>query len=61
MTLETKPAVKDHKFRTANLNLWPAPKESGKPLKVLEEGGKVAVTGVEKAGFAQILYAGQVR
>ena len=61
VTLERKPAVKDHKFRTANLNLWPAPKESGKPLKILEEGGKVAVTGVRKAGFAEILYAGQVR
>jgi len=61
VTLARKPPVKDHKFRTANLNLWPAPKESGKPLKVLEEGGKVAVTGAEKAGFAQILYAGQVR
>ncbi len=61
VTLERKPAVKDHKFRTANLNLWPAPKESGKPLKILEEGGKVAITGVRKAGFAEILYAGQVR
>lgn len=61
VTLEPKPPVKDRKFRTANLNLWPAPKESGKPLKVLKEGGKVGVTGVEKAGFAQILYAGQVR
>jgi hypothetical protein len=61
VTLERKPAVKDHKFRTANLNLWPAPEESGKPLKILEEGGKVAVTGVRKAGFAEILYGGQVR
>jgi hypothetical protein len=61
VTLEKKPEVKDHKFRTANLNLWPAPKEAGKPLKILEEGGKVAVTGVKKAGFAEILYAGQVR
>lgn len=61
VTLQRKPPVKDHKFRTANLNLWPAPQEKGEPLKVLEEGGKVAVTGVEKAGFAQILYGGQVR
>jgi hypothetical protein len=61
VTLERKPEVKDRKWRTADLNLWPAPEESGKPLKILEEGGKVAVTGVEKAGYAQILYAGQVR
>lgn len=61
VTLKRKPPIKDHKFRTANLNLWPAPKESGRPLTVLSEGGKVAVTGVRKAGFAQILHAGQVR
>ena len=56
-----KPDVTDHKYRTAALNLWPAPREKGKPLNVLPSGGKVAVTGVRKAGFAQILYAGQVR
>jgi hypothetical protein len=61
VTLKKKPAVKDHLFRTANLNLWPAAAEKGKPLKVLQKGGKVAVTGVRRAGFAQILYDGQVR
>jgi hypothetical protein len=61
VTLREKPDVKDHEYRTAALNLWPAPREKGKPLDVLPSGGKVAVTGLKKAGFAQILYGGQVR
>ena len=61
VTLHEKPEVKDHKWLTAPLNLWPAPKEQGKPLTVLAEGGQVAVTGARKAGFAQILRGGQVR
>jgi SH3 domain-containing protein len=61
VTLREKPDVTDHKFRTVALNLWPAPREKGKPLDVLPSGGKVAVTGVKKSGFAQILYGGQVR
>jgi hypothetical protein len=61
VTLKKKPKVKDRQFMTAPLNLWPAPKETGKPLDVLKKGRKVATTGVEKAGFAQILYAGQIR
>lgn len=61
VTIKKKPHVTDHEFRTAPLNLWPTPREKGKPLSVLPEGGKVATTGVKKAGFAQILYSGQVR
>jgi hypothetical protein len=61
VTLREKPDVTDHKYRTAALNLWPTPREKGKPLDVLPSGGKVAVTGVRKSGFAQILYSGQVR
>ncbi|MGA8210211.1 MAG: SH3 domain-containing protein [Nocardioidaceae bacterium] len=61
VTLRKKPAVKAHKFRTAPLNLWTAPREKGKPLAVLPRGGKVAVTGVRKARFAQILHGGQLR
>jgi hypothetical protein len=61
VTLQKKPAVKAHLYRTAPLNLWPQPKEKGHPITVLKSGGTVAATGVRKAGFAQILYAGQVR
>jgi hypothetical protein len=61
VTLHKKPDVTDHMYRTAPLNLWPSPREKGKPLDVLPAGGKVAVTGVRKSGFARILYAGEVR
>jgi hypothetical protein len=61
VTLQEKPKITDHKWLTAPLNLWPEPKERGKPLTVLAEGGQVAVTGARKAGFAQILRGGQIR
>ncbi len=61
VTLKVKPKVTDRKFMTAPLNLWAAPREKGKPLQVLHKGGKVGITGVRKRGFAQILFAGQVR
>jgi hypothetical protein len=61
VTLKKKPEVRDHEFRTAALNLWPAPKATGKPLAVLKKGGQVAMTGVRKNGFAQILHDGKLR
>ena len=61
VTLKAKPKVVDHEYRTANLNLWPTPRDKGKPLAVLKEGGWVAVTGVGRSGFAQILHDGQIR
>jgi hypothetical protein len=61
VTLQAMPKVKDRKYMTAPLNLWPDPAEKGKPLDVLEKGGKVAVTGVVHQGFAQIVYDDQVR
>ncbi len=61
VTLQEKPEVKDREFMTADLNLWPAPREKGKPLAVLSEGGTVALTGVTSRGFAQILRGGQLR
>ncbi len=61
VTLKQKPKVEDREFMTSALNLWPAPREKGKPLDVLKAGRKVATTGVRKAGFAQILYGGQIR
>jgi hypothetical protein len=61
VTLQPKPVVKDHEYMTSNLNLWAVPREKGKPLDVLDQGDTVAVTGVVKSGFAQILHDGQVR
>ncbi|MEP7090724.1 MAG: mucin-2 protein [Nocardioidaceae bacterium] len=61
VTLHTMPKVEDRQFMTAALNLWPSAREKGKPLAVLHEGGKVALTGVHKGAFAQILRDGQVR
>ena len=61
VTMHRLPRVVDEKYRTAPLNLWPAPKAQGKPLAVLVEGGRTQVTGVRRAGFAQVVAAGQVR
>ena len=62
MTLQPKPDVKDREYMTSDLNLWPAPQEKGKPLDVLDAGGKVAVTGVVSATASRrSCYDGQVR
>jgi len=61
VTMRRMPKVEDRLFRTAPLNLWPAPRQHGRPLAVLAEGGRVAVTGTRKSGFAQIVYRGQLR
>ena len=61
VTLQEKPAVTGRRYMTAPLNLWAQPAEKGKPLDVLDAGHRVAVTGVVRAGFAEILYAGQIR
>jgi hypothetical protein len=61
VTIHRLPAVADQKYRTARLNLWPAPRERGRPLAVLPAGGRVQVTGVRRAGFAQIVLGGRVR
>ena len=61
VTLQVKPDVTDRKYMTSALNLWPEPREQGKPLDVLDAGGRVALTGVQRNGFAQILLDGQLR
>lgn len=61
VTLVRKPKVTGRQFATAPLNLWPAPREQGKPIAVLREGGRVAVTDTRKAAFVQILHDGQIR
>ena len=55
------PTVKGHKFRTAKLNLWAAPRESGKPLDDARGARPGGGHRRPKAGFAEILYAGQIR
>jgi hypothetical protein len=61
VTLHAKPDVEARQYMTTALNLWPEPRESGEPLEVLDAGGKVGLTGVERNGFAQILYDDQIR
>ena len=61
VTLQVKPDVEDREYMTSALNLWPEPQEKGKPLDVLDAGGRVALTGVQRNGFAQILLDGQLR
>jgi hypothetical protein len=61
VTLRVKPDVEDRQWMTADLNLWPAPAETGKPLDVLQAGDQVALTGAVRHGFAEILHDGQVR
>ncbi len=61
VVLTKLPKVTKRLFRTGNLNLWPAPRERGKPLAVLPEGGRVAATGVRRGGFAEIVLGGRVR
>jgi hypothetical protein len=60
-TLQALPKVEDHQFMNAPLNVWPEPREHGKPLDVLPWASKVAVTGVERHGFAQVLIDREVR
>ncbi len=60
-TLQPLPKVTGHKYMTAPLNVWPAPREHGDPLDVLDAGARVAVTGAERNGFAQVLVGRQVR
>ncbi len=61
VTLKRLPAVEGREYRTANLNVWPSPQEKGRALRVLPEGGWVAVTGARRAGFAQVVLDRQVR
>jgi len=61
VTVAALPKVTDRLWMTTDLNLWPSPRATGKPLDVLPKLHAVAVTGVEKKGFAQIVRYGEVR
>ncbi|MGH3444758.1 MAG: SH3 domain-containing protein [Nocardioidaceae bacterium] len=61
VTLAPKPDVTGHRFMTAPLNVWPTAQEKGSPLKVLDPGTKVAVTGLVSNGLARVLLHDKVR
>jgi hypothetical protein len=61
VTLQEKPDVAGHRYLTAPLNVWPQPREAGSPLTVLDPGSRVAVTGMVRDGWAEILREGDVR
>jgi hypothetical protein len=53
VALEPKPS--DHKFATADLNLWTAPREQGKRHGLVQWGTKIAVTGQVVGHWAEVL------
>jgi hypothetical protein len=53
VALQPKPT--DHKFATAPLNIWTAPREEGKRLGLIKERAKVAVTGQTVGRWAEVL------
>jgi hypothetical protein len=52
---EPVPAVVDRLFVTTLLNVWTGPTETSTLVDVLEEGEKVAVSGVEKGEWAEVV------
>ncbi len=56
-----KPRAVDHQWASAPLNVWPQPGERGKPLRVLRDGSKIAVTGQTSGHWAEALVAGRAR
>jgi hypothetical protein len=50
-----QPKAADHKFATAPLNIWTAPREQGKRLGLLKWGTKVSVTGQVVGHWAEVL------
>lgn len=59
-----KPEVlkaKDHRYMTAPLNLWTGPGEKYTLLTVLPTGTKIAVTGLVRGGWAQVIRNGEGR
>ena len=50
-----KPQAVDHKFATADLNVWTMPREQGKRVGLLDWSTKVAVTGQVVGHWAEVL------
>ena len=55
------PEASDHLWATAELNLWSGPGEDTDLVGVVPDGARVAVTGEEENGFAEILRDGYAR
>jgi hypothetical protein len=56
-----QPKATGHKFATAALNIWTAPREQGQRLGLLEWGTKVAVTGQVTGHWAEVLLTADKR
>lgn len=50
-----KPKATGHKFATAPLNIWQAPREVGRPQGLVDWGTRVAVTGQQIGHWAEVL------
>ena len=50
-----QPHAVGHRFATANLNIWTAPREQGPRLGLIEAGTKLAVTGQKVGHWAEVL------
>jgi Bacterial SH3 domain len=55
------PEASDHLWATAELNLWSGPGEDTDLVGLVPDGTRVAVTGAEENGFAEILRDGYAR
>ena len=55
------PEPSDHLWATAELNLWSGPGEDTDLVGVVPDGTRVAVTGAEENGFAEIVRDGYAR
>ena len=55
------PEPSDHLWATAELNLWSGPGEDTDLVGVVPDGTRVAVTGAEENGFAEVVRDGYAR
>ena len=55
------PEASGHRYATADLNLWSGPGEGSELVDVIPAGTKVAITGTEQHGFAEVIQDGMPR